>query len=125
MMITNRQELSRAIADTELKKLQIREGFSKEVHTLYESFTPGHILKNMLQNVAKTDGLGKSLVQSAAGIGAGFVTAKILPGKTAKFSGKILGTILKLAIAGIGMAKIKKGATGILRRIVPLNKSNP
>lgn len=121
MMIANRQKLQEAIAEAEQKKMQLKENFSGQLHNISENLKPGHILKSLVQNVIHANGF-KGLLQTGAGMGAAFLAGKILPRKTGRISTSVFGSILKLAGVGIGIAKIKKGATNVFKGLLSSKK---
>jgi len=66
---------------------------------IVESFTPSHMIKSVLTDVAHTPGLRTTAINTAIGIGAGFVGKKMFVGNSGSIFKKITGSAIQFIIA--------------------------
>jgi hypothetical protein len=117
--VENAEDLSRAIAELELKatakKKEIRETFAN----VSENLKPANLIKSGLRSVFSGNHK-EELVNILIGVGTGFLSRKLLLGRPHGFVGKTLGKALQWGMAGLvskNAEKIKEKAGEIIDRI--------
>lgn len=96
--IANTSELDIAIKRLERKKMMMEEDLKDEVHAILESMTPANILKHTLEEVRESTELKHNLFKVALGLGVGYLSRKLIVGKSAGIVKKVLGTALQYGI---------------------------
>jgi len=96
--IANTSELDIAIKRLERKKMMMEEDLKDEVHAILESMTPANILKHTLHEVRESTELKHNLFKVALGLGVGYLSRKLIVGKSAGIVKKVLGTALQYGI---------------------------
>ncbi len=71
-----------------------------------DSFSPYNMLKSALQDVAQSPGIRNTAINTAIGIGAGFLGKKIYVGNSKNIFKKIAGTAAQFLIANFVRKKI-------------------
>ena len=64
---------------------------------IVESLTPANIIKSALKNVAQSPDIRTSVINTAIGIGAGFLGNKLIVGKSSNIFKRIIGSTLQLS----------------------------
>ena len=116
-------DLQAAIMDLERKKKLEEEGLKEHFHQTVESFRPSNILKNTVSEVAASPTFKHNLLNVALGLGAGYLSKKLLVGKEAGLLKRTLGTALQFGVTSLisknkendDIESHKKG--GLLQRI--------
>src|SRR5665647_168956 len=96
--IANTSELDIAIKRLERKKMMMEEDLKDEVHAMLESMKPANILKHTLEEVRESTELKHNLFKVALGLGVGYLSRKLIVGKSAGIVKKVLGTALQYGI---------------------------
>jgi hypothetical protein len=89
----------------QLQKQQIVE-LKASAADLLDSISPAGILKSALKDVAWSPDLRNSAINTAIGIGAGFLGEKIYVGNSKNIFKKISGTVVQFLIANYVRKKI-------------------
>ncbi len=98
--------LESRILELEKKQtLQVIE-LKKSAVDIVGSLTPANIIKSALKDVAQSPDLRSSVLNTAIGIGAGFLGRKLVVGKSGNIFKRIIGSTLQLGIANFIRKKI-------------------
>ena len=73
---------------------------------IVDSFSPSNMLKSALKDVAQSPGLRNSAINTAIGIGVGFLGKKIYVGNSKNIFKKIAGSAVQFLIANFVRKKI-------------------
>jgi hypothetical protein len=99
MQITNGAQLQEAIAllkvDAEIKKDILQEQFNET----YESLKPVNLIKSAFSKLPMGN-IASGAIDATLGVGAGILSQKLLVGKSHNIFRKLLGSIVKIAVAG-------------------------
>ena len=99
MHITNKAELDAAIIELEKKKRQQEELLVAQYHVTRESLTPLNIIKDGFNRLSQMPGIGDGLLKTAAGVGAAFISKKLLIGNSSSLLKKALASIVEFTVA--------------------------
>ena len=104
--VSSRKDLETRIL--ELEKIQARQvlELKRSAVDIVESLTPANIIKSALKNVAQSPDLRTSVINTAIGIGAGFLGNKLIVGKSSNIFKRIIGSTLQFGIANFIRKKI-------------------
>jgi hypothetical protein len=116
-------ELKDAIAELEAKKIVTEEALKRQFHETLETLKPANILKNTVTEVSASPQFRHNILNLLLGLGAGYVSRKIMVGKKTGLLAKSLGTALQFGVTSL-VAKnkendetVKHKRGGLLRRI--------
>lgn len=70
----------------------------EEINEIKEDLKPIHLIKNTLAEINETVGFKGNLLQSVLSIGAGYLTRKMIIGKSDNKVKNFFGTLLQLAV---------------------------
>jgi hypothetical protein len=92
----------------ELEQLQARQTDELRASAahLVDSFSPFNLLKSALIDTVQSPGLRNTAINTAIGIGAGFLGKKIYVGKSKNIFKKIAGTAVQFLLANFVRKKI-------------------
>jgi hypothetical protein len=96
--IATTADLNTAIKRLERKRILIEEDVKDHFHNLLENLRPANILKNTLLEVQESVSLKHNLLNLALGLGAGYLSRKLVVGKSAGLVKKALGAALQFGI---------------------------
>ncbi len=100
------ENLDIRIQDLELQyKAQLAD-IKTTATSLMESVSPMHLLKSSLRTVVNTPGLRSNLVDTAIGLGAGFVGKKLFVNKSGGIFKKLTGSALQLLLTNFISKKL-------------------
>ena len=104
--VSSRKDLGTRIL--ELEKIQARQvlELKRSAVDIVESLTPANIIKSALKNVAQSPDIRTSVINTAIGIGAGFLGNKLIVGKSSNIFKRIIGSTLQFGIANFIRKKI-------------------
>lgn len=106
----------------ELEAVQEVQGkiLKEELHQAYESIKPINLIKSTFKEVAESPEIKEKLLNTAVGLGAGYVSKKLFEGVSHGPLRKLLGTVLMFGITQ-AVAKnpeaVKSLGTGVLKMI--------
>lgn len=109
-IIANTTDLATAIKRLERRKFIMEEDLKDHFHILLNDLKPTNILKNTLYEVQQSTTLKHNLLKVALGLGAGYLSRKMMVGKSAGIVKKALGTALQYGITNF-VAKRKEEPT--------------
>lgn len=121
--IKNAEELKEVIAELEKKKDIDEAAMKYQFQETYESYKPANILKNTLTEVSASPKFRHNLLNVALGLGAGYLSRRLMVGRQAGLLKRIIGTAVQFGVttlvakkgSDIDPASVKKG--GLLKRI--------
>jgi len=117
--ITNSEELAEAIAELESKeKIQKRE-IEETFKVVSENLKPMNLVRNGFRSIFAGEHKG-DLLNALIGLGSGFLSRKLILGKTNGFVGRTVGKAIQWGMAGLvskNADKIKETAGGIIDRL--------
>ena len=104
----------RDIIKEEIELLKIKQTnelsiLKNELNSYYESILPIQLIRNAIASIAGSSEIKKGILNNLTGIVAGFISKKIILGKTRNFFTKTLGNIFQFVIANIVSVKLAKG----------------
>ena len=104
--VSSRKDLETRIL--ELEKIQARQvlELKRSAVDIVESLTPANIIKSALKNVAQSPDIRTSVINTAIGIGAGFLGNKLIVGKSSNIFKRIIGSTLQFGITNFIRKKI-------------------
>jgi hypothetical protein len=117
--ITNCAELSEAIAELELKAAAQKQDIQETFQTVLHNLTPVNLIRNGVRSVFSGEHK-EGLINALLGLGSGFLSRKLILGKTNGFVGKTIGKAIQWGMAGLvsnNAEKIKEKAGGIIDRL--------
>ena len=100
------ENLETRIIELELQYAEQVADIKQSASGLIDRVSPMQILKSTLRNVVTTPGLRGNLIDTAVGLGAGFIGKKILVNKTGGIFGKITGSALQLLLTNFVSQKL-------------------
>ena len=102
--ITNGTALTTAIILLERKQADEEKVLKKGFHTAFESLKPLNLIKNTIREAASSGELKDNLLNTTAGLSAGFLVKKLFVGRSGNPIKKTLGNIIMFGITNM-MAK--------------------
>lgn len=115
--VNNNKDLQKRIAELkEVEQRQIAE-IRYTASQLGRSIAPGALIKNAISNVAASPSLRNSLLDTAIGLGTGFVGKKLFVGKSRNIFKKLGGTALELILANL----VRKKIPALREKVRPTN----
>lgn len=120
MKIKTAKDLQIAILELENKKLIQERELRFQFGQVYQKLKPSTIVNSILNEISVTPGTKKNLLNTIIGLGAGFLSKKILIGKSNNFFKKIFGTAFEYGVANMvtqNIEKIKTVATELKNKL--------
>ncbi|MEO7801607.1 MAG: hypothetical protein ABIR81_06395 [Ginsengibacter sp.] len=105
--IKNGDELKAKIAELEKQKDIDEAAIKYEFKETYETYKPANILKNTLSEVSASPTFKHNLLNVALGLGAGYLSKKLVIGRSAGLFKRVVGTALQFGVTSL---VAKKGA---------------
>ena len=99
--IYNTEDLKDAIAELERKRDIEEAALKYEFRETYESFKPANILKNTLAEVSTSPTFRHNLFKVVLGLGAGYLSQKLVIGRSAGLLKRIAGTALQFGVTAL------------------------
>ncbi len=127
--IHNSEDLKNAIADLEKRKDIEEAALKYEFHETYETYKPANLLKNTLTEVSASPKFRHNLLNVALGLGAGYLSQKLVIGRSAGLLKRLAGTALQFGVTSL-VAKAGSNSTNspkkgnILKRIFSRSRVN-
>jgi hypothetical protein len=118
--ITSAQELHEAIEALEQKKADQMIVLEHHFADFYESLRPANLIKNTFQNVFSSNDSRRNILGSVIGLGTGFLSKKLLVGKSVSVFKKILGAAVEFGVAGLiakNAGRIKEKGSEIINKV--------
>jgi hypothetical protein len=96
--INNAEELKNAISELEKKKDLEEAAIKYQFQETYESYRPANILKNTIAEVSESPKFRHNLLNVVIGLGAGYLSQKLVVGRSAGIVKRVLGTALQYGV---------------------------
>jgi hypothetical protein len=96
--ITSSAELKNAIKLLEIEKAGKEKLLKDQFVITYESLKPVNLINNFFKDISTSPVIFENFLSSAAGMASGFVTRKIVEGKSGSLLRKIFGSLLQFGI---------------------------
>lgn len=120
MGINNTADLKAAIDKLESESLVQKTVITAQYYTTLESLKPMNLLKSSFNKVVRSPGLVENILNATVGLGAGFLSKKMLIGKSTSVLKKLLGSAVEFGVAGLiakNYGTIKNTGVGIFNKI--------
>ena len=120
MEINNATDLKMAIERLENQNLVQKNVITEQFHNTLESLKPMNLLKSSFNKVTKTPGLVENIMNAMVGLGAGFLSKKMLIGNSTGILKRLLGNALEFGVAGLitkNSGSIKSTGLGLFNKI--------
>ncbi|HVZ95758.1 MAG TPA: hypothetical protein VG847_02710 [Chitinophagaceae bacterium] len=101
MRISGAGDLQQAIQRLEQRKLLLEEDLKMDFHEIVEGLKPVNIIKNTIGEVQQSTDLKHNLIKIALGIGAGYLSGKLVAGKSGSLLKKALGAALQFGVTSL------------------------
>ncbi len=112
------ERLDQTIAELEIKREVNRKLLREEFKMAYESIKPANLIRNAIHQVTGSKELRENIVNYALGMGAGYLTKKVLIRGSKNPVRNIIGNILQFGISNVVSKKsdiIRTAGTGVLK----------
>ena len=126
MEINNSIDLKAAIEQLENKNLVQKNVITDQFNDTLESLKPINLLKSSFNKVVRSPGLVENIINATVGLGAGFLSKKMLIGKSSSILKKLLGNAVEFGVAGLitkNSGSIKNTGLGLFNKIFHLKKN--
>jgi hypothetical protein len=123
----NYKKLADSIENLELKASRQKKEIQESYNSLSESLKPLNLIKAGVSSVFSGENKD-DLLKAAVGLGSGFLSRKLLLGKTKSFLGKNIGSAIQWGIAGLvsnNAEKIKQRAGVLIDKYIRKNRNIP
>lgn len=120
MEINNSTDLKAAIQNLESKNLLQKQVITDMFNDTVESLKPINLLKSSFNKVVRSPGLVEKIIDATVGLGAGFLSKKLLIGKSTSILKKLLGNAVEFGVAGLitkNSGSIKNTGLGLFNKI--------
>lgn len=97
-MIAGSADLEQAIYKLEQKEMVLEQELGELFHSVLESLKPTNIIKSTVEEIQESTPLKHNLFKIALGLGAGYLSNKLLVGKSAGVVKKALGAALQFGV---------------------------
>lgn len=104
--------LKEAIVNLEIKKIEQGKLIRDQFNTIKENLRPANIIRDTFDEVATSPKLRSNLMGAVLGLGAAYISRKLVVGKSASVFRKILGSVLQM-----GMSAVVATKPGMLKSI--------
>ncbi len=105
--IKSGEDLKLKIAELEKKKELEEAAVKSEFKETYETYKPANIIKNTLVEVSASPKFKHNMLNIALGLGAGYLSRKLVVGRSAGLLKRVVGTALQFGVTSL---VAKKGA---------------
>jgi len=95
------ESLKEAIKALEVKQANDRILLKEQMLVTYESLKPSNILKNIFKDFASNENLKNEFVNTAVAVTSGFITKKVIIGKSNNLALKLVGLAFQFGITSL------------------------
>lgn len=99
--ITNMAELKLKIQQLENKQSSEIQGLKEQFQNTYESLKPINLIKNSIEEIISTPISTDNVSGSLIGVASGYLTKKIVTGKSNNLFRNVFGTLLQLGVTNV------------------------
>ncbi len=107
--ITSTTELRELISSLEIDQAREGKAFKHELQSIYRSLKPINLLKSTVNQLATAPSLRGNLLDVTIGLAMGYVSKKVVVGKTHNPLKQLFGTLLEIGVVSL----VSKNAGGI------------
>jgi len=111
--ITSKKQLQERIERLQQEQAREWPHLKTEANLLFESMKPVNIVKDMLLELTKVPEIKHNILNSAIGMGAGYVSKRVLFGAHPSKVLNILGSFMEMSVSGL-VAKNTEGLSGVI-----------
>ncbi len=125
--VSNSEELAQAISELEIKLAAQKRDIEETYKNVSENLKPVNLIKNGVRSVFTEEHRG-DLVNAVVGLGTGFLSRKLLLGRTKGVLGKSVGKVVEWGIAGLvtnNAEKVKEKAAYWIDKIFRKKNTDP
>ena len=125
MEIKNSADLKAAIVELENRKVNEKQALVNDFHAITESLKPLNLLKSTFHKVKESQGISGNILKAAVGLGVGLLSKKILISKSTSVVKTLLGSDIKMGVAGLvdkNTDNIKTSGTRFFKNICSSKK---
>lgn len=115
------ESLRQAIQDLEIKQKEERVLLKEQLVITYDSLKPSNILKNIFRDFASSENLKNEFVNTAVAVTTGFITKKVIIGKSDNQLLKLVGLAFQFGITSLvskNYDAIKEVVTQFINRML-------
>jgi hypothetical protein len=123
--VTNSDELAAAIAELELRAAAQKQDIQETFMAVSENLRPLNLVKNGFRSVFSGEHK-EDILNALIGLGSGFLSRRLILGRSTGFMGKTVGKAIQWGMAGLvskNAEKIKEKAGELIDRFFRKNKS--
>ena len=99
--ISNSTDLNEAIHLLEDELIQQKQLVTDQVNVIYENFKPVNVVRDVFREVVSSDEFRSNVLTAAIGISTGYVTKKLVVGKSSNLLKALGGNLLQYGIANL------------------------
>jgi hypothetical protein len=99
--ISNVTELNNAIHLLENELNQQKQLVTDQVNVIYENFKPVNVVRDLFREVVSSDEFRSNVITAAIGISTGYITKKLMVGKSRNLMKALGGNLLQYGIANL------------------------
>lgn len=107
--ITSDDQLKEAIRQLELKQTEDLRQLKSEMSLAYEKIQPINLFRSFLHELSQSDEVKDDMINATMGVAAGFLTAKLIEGKSNHPFRKLIALLAQLGVSNW----VEKNAEGI------------
>ncbi|HMC86697.1 MAG TPA: hypothetical protein VKI61_14315 [Chitinophagaceae bacterium] len=122
--VTNSEKLAEAIAELEMKSAAQKKDIQETFKVVSENLKPLNLVKSGIRSVFSGEHK-EDLVNVLIGLGSGFLSRKLIVGRSNGFVGKTVGKAIQWGMAGLvskNAEKIKEKAGELIDRLFRKHK---
>jgi hypothetical protein len=97
--------LKEAIVNLEIRKIEQGKLIKEQFNTIKENLRPANIIRDTFEEVATSPKLRSNLMGAVVGLGAAYISRKLIIGKSGNIFRKILGSALQMGISAVVATK--------------------
>jgi len=99
--ISNSTDLNEAIHLLEDELIQQKQLVTDQVNVIYENFKPVNVVRDVFREVVSSEEFRSNVLTAAIGISTGYVTKKLVVGKSSNLLKALGGNLLQYGIANL------------------------
>ncbi len=99
--ISNSTDLNEAIHLLEDELIQQKQLIIDQVNVIYENFKPVNVVRDVFREVVSSEEFRSNVLTAAIGISTGYVTKKLVVGKSSNLLKALGGNLLQYGIANL------------------------
>ena len=127
MEIDSRETLKEAIARLETRQKEDIRLIKADMDDAYESLKPVHVVKALVSEVFTSPDIQKNLLQSAVGLGAGYLAKRAVVGKSHNPIKQLMGYLVQVGVSNVvnsNSDEIQSKGSNLLERLIKRYKSS-